>query len=195
MSAIEKAAIHGKLESFQGSGIRRQYGAIAWRQSRSGELEILLVTSRERGRWIVPKGWPIKGETPAKVAALEAFEEGGVFGDVRSEPIGVYDYLKILRDGSTVLCRVVLFGIEVRGTLANWPEQSQRKRSWFTVSEAGRTVSDFQLAQVLKSLEASCTVCVGDCKCGRLPWPTRPAKKKTVSVNQNLEPFPVTSLT
>ena len=195
MSAIEKAAIHGKLESFQGSGIRRQYGAIALRQSRSGELEILLVTSRERGRWIVPKGWPIKGETPAKVAALEAFEEGGVFGDVRSEPIGVYDYLKILRDGSTVLCRVVLFGIEVRGTLANWPEQSQRKRSWFTVSEAGRTVSDFQLAQVLKSLEASCTVCVGDCKCGRLPWPTRPAKKKTVSVNQNLEPFPVTSLT
>jgi len=195
VSAIEKAAIHGKLESFQGSGIRRQYGAIAWRQSRSGELEILLVTSRERGRWIVPKGWPIKGETPAKVAALEAFEEGGVFGDVRSEPIGVYDYLKILRDGSTVLCRVVLFGIEVRGTLANWPEQSQRKRSWFTVSEAGRTVSDFQLAQVLKSLEASCTVCVGDCKCGRLPWPTRPAKKKTVSVNQNLEPFPVTSLT
>ena len=194
MSAIEKAAIHGKLESFQGSGIRRQYGAIAWRQSRSGELEILLVTSRERGRWIVPKGWPIKGETPAKVAALEAFEEGGVFGDVRSEPIGVYDHLKILRDGSTVLCRVVLFGIEVRGTLANWPEQSQRKRSWFTVSEAGRTVSDFQLAQVLKSLEASCTVCVGDCKCGRLSWPTRPAKKKTVSVNQNLEPFPVTSL-
>jgi ADP-ribose pyrophosphatase YjhB (NUDIX family) len=195
VSAIEKAAIHGKLESFQGSGIRRQYGAIAWRRSRSRELKILLITSRERGRWIVPKGWPIKGETPAKVAALEAFEEGGVFGDVRSEPIGAYDYLKILRDGSTALCRVVLFGIEVRGTLANWPEQSQRKRSWFTVSEAGRTVSDYQLAQVLKSLEASCTVCVGDCKCGRLPWPTRPAKNKTVSVNQNLEPFPVTSLT
>ena len=195
MSPIEKAAILGKLESFQGSGIRRQYGAIAWRRSRSGELKILLVTSRERGRWIVPKGWPIKGETPAKVAALEAFEEGGVFGDVRSEPMGAYDYLKILRDGSTALCRVVLFGIEVRGTLANWPEQSQRKRSWFTVSEAGRTVSDCQLAQVLKSLEASCTVCVGDCKCGRLSWPTRPAKKKTVSVNQNLEPFPVTSLT
>lgn len=195
MSPIEKAAIHGKPESFRGSGIRRQYGAIAWRRSRSRELKILLITTRERGRWIVPKGWPIEGETPAKVAALEAFEEGGVFGDVRSEPIGAYDYLKILRDGSTALCRVVLFGIEVRGTLANWPEQSERKRSWFTVSEAGRTVSDYQLAQVLKSLEANCTVCVGDCKCGRLPWPTRPAKKKTVSVNQNLEPFPVTSLT
>jgi ADP-ribose pyrophosphatase YjhB (NUDIX family) len=195
VSAIEKAAIHGKLESFQGSGIRRQYGAIAWRRSRSRELKILLITSRERGRWIVPKGWPIKGETPAKVAALEAFEEGGVFGDALSEPIGAYDYLKILRDGSTALCRVVLFGIEVRGTLVNWPERSQRKRSWFTVSEAGRTVSDSQLARVLRSLEANCTVCVDDCKCGRLPWPTRSAKKKTVSVNQNLEPFPVTSLT
>ena len=195
MSAIEKAAIPGKLESFQGSGIRRQYGAIAWRRSRSGELKILLITSRERGRWIVPKGWPIKGETPAKVAALEAFEEGGVFGDARSEPIGAYDYLKILRDGSTALCRVVLFGIEVRGTLVNWPERSQRKRSWFTVSEAGRTVSDSQLARVLRSLEANCTVCVDDCKCGRLPWPTRLAKKKTVPADPSLESFPVTSPT
>ena len=155
--------------------------------------DFLLVTSRERGRWIVPKGWPIKGETSAKVAALEAFEEGGVFGDVRSEPIGAYDYLKILRDGSTALCRVVLFGIEVRGTLANWPEQSQRKRSWFTVSEAD---GGFGLPA-----RAGSKVVGGELHCLRRRLQMRaslladaPREKKTVSVNQNLEPFPVTSL-
>lgn len=195
MSAIEKAACHGERASFHGGDILRQYGAIAWRWSRRGELKILLITSRERGRWIVPKGWPIKGKSPAKVAAREAFEEGGVIGDTRAEPMGAYDYLKILRDGSTALCRVVLFGIEVRGTLISWPERSQRRRSWYTVSEAARTVSDSQLAQVLKSLEASCTVCLSDCKCGRLPWQARPAKKKAVSVNPNVEPLSVTSHT
>jgi ADP-ribose pyrophosphatase YjhB (NUDIX family) len=38
---------------------------------------VLLVTSRETGRWIIPKGGPIKGFKPAKTAAREAYEDAG----------------------------------------------------------------------------------------------------------------------
>ena len=73
----------------------QQYGALAWRRSKRGEVKVLLITSRERKRWIVPKGWPIKGKTPARTAAREAFEEAGVIGDAQAEAIGAYNYVKI----------------------------------------------------------------------------------------------------
>ena len=131
----------------------QQYGALAWRRSKRGEVKVLLITSRERGRWIVPKGWPIKGKTPARTAAREAFEEAGVIGHLPTEAIGVYNYVKIMRDGTEADCRVVLFGLEVRGTLLNWPERAERKRQWLTVPEAAITVSDTGLAQILRKIQ------------------------------------------
>ena len=120
----------------------------AWRS------QTVLITSRERKRWIVPKGWPIKGKTPARTAAREAFEEAGVIGNAQAEAIGAYDYVKILRDGTEADCRVVLFGLEVRGTLLNWPERAQRTRQWLTVPEAATTVSDTGLAEILREIQS-----------------------------------------
>ena len=60
--------------------VRVQYGALPYRFTHDAELEILLLTTRQSKRWIIPKGWPIKGLRPAKSAAREAFEEAGVRG-------------------------------------------------------------------------------------------------------------------
>ena len=77
-----------------------------------------------------------------------------MIGDAQAEAIGAYDYVKILRDGSEADCRVVLFGLEVRGTLLNWPERAERKRQWLTVPEAAMTVSDIGLAQILRKMQS-----------------------------------------
>ena len=71
-----------------------QYGALPYRFTHDGVLEILLLTTRRSGRWIIPKGWPIKGLRPAKSAAREAFEEAGVRGQVRAKSIGLFAYDK-----------------------------------------------------------------------------------------------------
>lgn len=139
-------------------GFLQQYGALPWRRSKRGKLKILLITSRERGRWILPKGWPMKGKTPAQAAAQEAFEEAGVIGDPGPEAIGEYTYVKMLRDGSSADCSVILFGLHVHNMLINWPESTQRTRRWFTIAEAAETVSDGELGQVLRRMQGDLDV-------------------------------------
>ena len=57
-----------------------QFAALPWRIGKSGTREILLLTSRETHRWVIPKGWPMKGRKPAEVASQEAYEEAGLIG-------------------------------------------------------------------------------------------------------------------
>lgn len=130
----------------------QQYGALPWRATRRGDIKVLLISSREKARWLLPKGWPIKGKTPVQAAMREAFEEAGVFGHLDSRPIGAYDYVKTLQDGSHAVCSVVLFGLEVRGTLVHWPERAERKRRWHDLTEAMEVVSDSGLKGIFKSL-------------------------------------------
>jgi 8-oxo-dGTP pyrophosphatase MutT (NUDIX family) len=134
-----------------------QYGALPWRISRRGNLKVLLITSRETKRWLVPKGWPVKGKSPRQAAMREAFEEAGVFGELDSEPIGAYDYLKTLDDGSQAICSVVLYGLQVRGTLVHWPERAQRKRRWHDLTEATEAVSHSGLKVLFHSLREDLT--------------------------------------
>jgi len=100
-------------------GGRQQIGVLPWRIQRDGEMRILLITSRTRGRWIVPKGWPVKGYPLLVAASREAFEEAGVIGDISPSPMMAFRYQKILDDGSQALCRVTVFGMNVRGTLSH----------------------------------------------------------------------------
>ena len=90
--------------------VRVQYGVLPYRFSQDAALEILLVTTRGTRRWIVPKGWPIKGLRPPKSAAREAFEEAGVTGRIGAKPIGFFAYDK-LRDeaGGTTICEVKVY--------------------------------------------------------------------------------------
>lgn len=133
--------------------VARQYAAVPWRM-RGGFLEVMLVTSRRRGRWIVPKGWRVKGRSPSESAEREAFEEAGVIGHVGTEPIGSYHYSWPGEDGSRELRHVTVFGLHVLGTLVDWPEKGQRKRMWWPLDAACEAVAEPGLAELLRSLSS-----------------------------------------
>ncbi|WP_159952344.1 NUDIX hydrolase [Rhizobium sp. 18065] len=136
---------------FDQPGVVHQFGALPWRRDRQGNVRILMITSRRRGRWIVPKGSLINGRTPAQSAAREAFEEAGVFGDMHPAPIGSYIHGRDLEDGCKPLFRVTLFALRVRATLLQWPEKHQRTRSWQSLSETVEKASEPDFARLLQS--------------------------------------------
>ncbi len=120
-----------------------QYAALPYRVDGEGGLEILLVTSRRSRRWIIPKGWPVKGLRPCDAAAKEAFEEAGVVGTIDDAELGRFSYLKLLEKAHrTVECEVVVFPLHVERQLASWPEAAQRESRWVSANEAATTVSD-----------------------------------------------------
>jgi 8-oxo-dGTP pyrophosphatase MutT (NUDIX family) len=111
--------------------VRVQYGAMPYRFTPDAVLEILLVTTRQSKRWIIPKGWPIKGLRPGKSAAREAFEEAGVRGLVGAKSVGLFAYDKILdENGVQVSCEVRVFPLLVQRQSETWPEIEQRTAQW-----------------------------------------------------------------
>jgi 8-oxo-dGTP pyrophosphatase MutT (NUDIX family) len=130
----------------------QQYAALPYRRSKKGVLEIMLVTSRETRRWIIPKGWPISGVKPHNLAALEAMEEAGLLGKVAEKPLGVYHYEKKRNDGSIVNCTVDTFALEVEQQMPTWPEQDERKTKWFAPEEAASQVQEPELRDLIKKL-------------------------------------------
>jgi 8-oxo-dGTP pyrophosphatase MutT (NUDIX family) len=126
-----------------------QYAALPWRKSRGNTLEILLVTTRRTGRWIVPKGWPIAGCTPSECAAREAFEEAGVLGLIAAEPLGSFPYDKARKAGAPVRCSVHVFALKVSHRLRSWPEKSMRETRWCAVDEALALAGDKGLRRLI----------------------------------------------
>lgn len=126
-----------------------QYAALPFRQTAAGP-QILLVTSRETRRWIIPKGWAKKALDPQEMAALEAFEEAGVRGKVKKKPLGDYRYDKRMDDGSLVTCDVTVFALDVAEELRDWPEKAQRERRWLTPAEAMGVISEQGLIPILQ---------------------------------------------
>lgn len=116
-----------------------------------GEVRVLMLTSRETKRWVIPKGWPKKKMTPYDLGALEAYEEAGLKGQVYNQPIGSYHYVKILKDGSETLCRVDVYPMLVKSQLLKWPEKGQRKLTWMSPARASRLVQEQELGWILKS--------------------------------------------
>ena len=116
--------------------------------------EVLLVTSRGTGRWIVPKGWPMPGRSLAEAAAQEAWEEAGVRGRVGQAEIGRYHYDKEQERGFAIPVEVRLFPLYVEATQKAFPEADQRKRHWFAPAEAALMVAEPGLQQILRSLPA-----------------------------------------
>src|SRR4051812_20297500 len=125
----------------------RQYGALALRVGARDQLEVLLLTSRGTGRWVIPKGWPMRNRTPAGTARREAFEEAGVKGELWSKkPIGSFRYMK--RDESyndEILVRVFVLGVEQQKK--KWPEKDQRRVRWFSLRQAATLVKERELAK------------------------------------------------
>jgi 8-oxo-dGTP pyrophosphatase MutT (NUDIX family) len=133
--------------------IRVQYGALPYRLDDDGSVEVLLVTSRETKRWIIPKGWPIKGLKPPKAAAREAYEEAGIRGRIAGRALGHYVYEKRLDDRVTpVPCQVEVFPFLVNRQSKDWPEARQRTTQWFPAAEAAALVENNQLHNLILEL-------------------------------------------
>ena len=116
--------------------VRVQYGALPYRFTPMAALEILIVTTRQSRRWIVPKGWPIKRLTPSKSAAREAFEEAGVRGKIGVRAIGNFRYKKTGQNGADPDYEVKIFPLLVRRQSATWPEPGQRVVQWVDPEKA-----------------------------------------------------------
>ncbi|MGJ8532782.1 MAG: NUDIX hydrolase [Alphaproteobacteria bacterium] len=134
-------------------GTQTQMAALPLRQSDSGDWRILMITSRDTGRWVLPKGWPMKGKNLRQAAEQEALEEAGVIGQISKNPIGVYHYLKRIEDGADIPCEVVLYPMRVTKLLRRWPERNERKRKWFSAKGAAKRVMEEDLKDLLVSIK------------------------------------------
>ncbi|WP_176083707.1 NUDIX hydrolase [Martelella sp. HB161492] len=130
---------------------RQQYGALCYRRTgkKKQDCEILLITSRDTGRWVTPKGWPMANKAPHEVAEREAYEEAGIKGTVSDTPLGSFSYLKRLSDGSEVPCVVDVYPLLVRKAKAKFPEVEERTRRWTSAEEAAELVDETGLKALL----------------------------------------------
>jgi 8-oxo-dGTP pyrophosphatase MutT (NUDIX family) len=131
--------------------IKLQFAVLPWR--RTDRLEIMLVSSRETGRWVLPKGWPMKGVKPHKTAAREALEEAGILGKVAKTSLGGYSYTKRLENDSVQVCRVQVFAFEVEQERNLWLEKHERTRKWFAVADAAEAVEEPELREAILKFE------------------------------------------
>jgi 8-oxo-dGTP pyrophosphatase MutT (NUDIX family) len=129
--------------------VSQQYAALPWRRAPS--FEILLITSRETRRWVIPKGWPMSGKSAAGSAAQEAYEEAGIRGEMTAQTIGYYGYSKRLRGGARKRFRVEVFAMEVTEILDLWPEAHERARRWLSPGEALALVEEPELAALIRA--------------------------------------------
>ena len=111
----------------------------------------MLVTSRDTGRWIIPKGWPKKRKAPYASAAREALEEAGVVGEIGRDPIGSYSYKKRLKSGAVVACEVHVFPLEVKHQQKRWLEKAEREFHWFSSTDAAKAVQEPVLSDIIRT--------------------------------------------
>jgi 8-oxo-dGTP pyrophosphatase MutT (NUDIX family) len=146
---IKSPAKKRRLEAEPG----RQYAALPFRYLR--DLEILLISSRETHRWVIPKGWPMMGRKPHAAAAREARQEAGLVGLIGKRSVGSYQYIKRLNNGAPLLCTVEVFPMMVERQRARWPEQNQRVVRWFPADEAAAAVDEPELQALIAEFARS----------------------------------------
>lgn len=148
MAATRKKAVRKAKE---GERIR-QVAAIPFRLNERGDIEVMLVTSRTTRRFIVPKGWPMKGKSGRKAATIEAQEEAGVLGKTLKQPAGTYSYWKRLTN-RFVRVDVTVYLLAVTEELANWQEAKRRQRAWLAPEDAAMLIDEPDLSTLLKNLK------------------------------------------
>ena len=132
--------------------IAHQAGVIAYRPGEDGS-EVLLITSRETRRWIIPKGNIDRGKTAREAAAQEAYEEAGLSGRFSSEiPLGFYTYFKRRADQSTTPISVEVYLLKVERQHKKWPEKGKRKLQWLPLREAIAKIEEPGVVPLLKRL-------------------------------------------
>lgn len=127
---------------------RTQFAALCWRR-KAGKVQVLLITSRRRKRWIVPKGWPMHGKTPAECALIEAWEEAGVRGTASDACVGVYSYERIREGEGSLPCLAMLYPVKVKQLRDKFPEYRDRKRKWVSRKKAAKMLKHRELGKLI----------------------------------------------
>ena len=127
----------------------RQVAALPWRRSEAG-VQVLLITSRETRRWVIPKGGRMTGKTDPEAAAVEAMEEAGVQGRVETGALGVFRYQKVFSAEDIRPYVVAVYPLRVLIQLGAWPEAHQRERRWMSLEEAAGAVHEPDLAALIR---------------------------------------------
>jgi 8-oxo-dGTP pyrophosphatase MutT (NUDIX family) len=131
---------------------RMQYAALCYRISKKADApDILLITSRDTGRWVIPKGWPMQGKRAHEVAEREAYEEAGVKGKVQKAALGFYFYQKRMEHGLHISCKVQVHALEVEDLCKNFPEKGARRLEWVDYKEAAKRVDEPSLKELILS--------------------------------------------
>ena len=128
--------------------VAQQVAALCWRRAGDGH-EVLLVTTRGRGQWMLPKGWPKESKPDAEMAAVEAYEEAGVRGALDPAPVGSFHYEKRIGAGTVMECEATVYALEVSEQVAKFPEAGQREIGWFSPHEAAAKVDCPELSTLL----------------------------------------------
>lgn len=132
----------------------RQIAALPYRTDGTGvdaPVSILLITSRESGRWVIPKGNLAASTPPHVAAAQEAEEEAGIIGAACPVPLGTYRYRKKRGSGASLMIDVDVYPFAVTQELDAWKEAAQRTRQWFTLSDAADLVDEEDLRDLIRS--------------------------------------------
>ncbi|QFT32488.1 NUDIX hydrolase [Roseibium porphyridii] len=128
---------------------RLQIAALCVRPGES-EPEILLVSTRDTGRMILPKGWPETDKSASETASIEAYEEAGVMGSAETRPLGSFRSFKGLASGLKIRTKVLVFKVRFEKQLQDFPEIGQRKCVWSPVSEAMKLADEASLRRFLR---------------------------------------------
>lgn len=131
--------------------VRSQFGALVYRIV-NGKVQVLLITSRGSQRWIIPKGWPMWGLTPAQAASQESWEEAGVKGKPTDHCLGLFSYNKII-DKHPMPCVVMVYPVKAQKLAKDFPENGQRRRKWFSLKKAAAKVAEPELAKILATFD------------------------------------------
>jgi 8-oxo-dGTP pyrophosphatase MutT (NUDIX family) len=134
-----------------------QYAAVCIRQKpgTKSDIQVLLITSRNTRRWVIPKGWGMRKKKPHEVAQQEAWEEAGVRGRVRKKPLGYYTYRKKLRGGQEVPSLVQVHLLNASELDQEFPEKGQRELRWFSPLEAAAVVDEPELKSLIASFRSA----------------------------------------
>lgn len=130
--------------------LTKQIAALPYRKHGAG-IEVLLITSRETRRWVIPKGWPMLHLADFKAARREAFEEAGIEGEMNHKSMGSYFYDKRKKSGRFQPVQVTVYAMEVTRLLDNWPEKKQRTRAWFPAQDAAELVQEEGLKAIIEA--------------------------------------------
>jgi len=127
---------------------KKQFAALPFR-IRGADLDVLLITTRRKRRWSLPKGWPIAAAKPHRTAEIEAFEEAGLVGKAKAKPVGRYKHRKE-KGKRKVNCDICVFPLKVRKQKRSWPEREERDAMWLPACKAAARVHKPELSRLIE---------------------------------------------